>query len=329
MSAVQLHTINTNLLVALDALLKTSSVTGAAKRLGVSPSAVSHSLRQLRELLDDPLLVRTQRGLRPTERAKALGPPLARALNDLELALGALSAFDLAIAQRRFVVAAPDFIGTELLTRVIDRTWKSAPGLDLDLLPSARNAEGWRLENGEIDLLVGALLDPATRTLRQDLYDERFVVIARRDHPDIQGSVSLKQFAQWPHALVGIDDRYVPERSWVATELAKHGLARRVAIRERYFIGVANTVASTDLISPVPHTLASWAQRRFGVQVLAPPIALPQYVEQMVWHPRSDRDPAHAWLRERITEAARDMAADRPQPVGPDWEGPVPHIAQD
>lgn len=331
MSEIHLRAINVNLLVALDALLKTSSVTEAARRSGVSPSAMSHTLRQLRELFEDPLLVRTQHGLKLTARAEALAPALSRALGDLERALVQDADFDPASAVRRFVLAAPDFIGTELLTHVAQHTWRDCPGLDLDLLPSNRRAEAWRLESGEVDAVVGAVIDDVARVDRLPLYSERFVLIARRDHPHLaRHGVTAASIAALPHVLIGINDRYVHGESWVDMELARRGLSRRVVLRQRYFVSVVRTVASTELISIVPNTLARWAERQLPVAVHEVPIALPTYTEELLWHAANTHDPGHRWLRERLAEAARALVLRTPDREAPEqWEGPVPSVQLD
>lgn len=331
MSSIQLRAINVNLLVALDALLKTSSVTEAARRSGVTPSAMSHTLRQLRELFEDPLLVRTQHGLRLTPRAEALAPALSRALGELERALVQDATFDPSKAERRFVVAAPDFIGTELLTHVARHCAEHCPGLDLDLLPSNRRAEAWRLESGEVDAVVGAILDDMARVELQPLYRERFVLIARRGHPELaRTGPSPAAIAALPHVLIGINDRYVHGDSWVDQQLAERGLARRVVLRQRYFVSVVRTVAETELVSIVPNTLARWAARTAEVEVHEVPFALPTYEEHLAWSAVNTHDPAHRWLRERLVEAARALVARTPAREAPRaWEGPVPAVQLD
>jgi len=139
--------------------------------------------------------------------------------------------------------------------------------------------------------------------------------------------MSLEAFVQRPHALVSIDDHYDPKDSWVDQTLARKGLKRRVAYRSRYFMGVAEAVASSDLISVVPHTLAQWASERWPLQVVEAPLAMPTYFEEMLWHERFEHDRVHAWLRERIVAAAAVIAARYPcgEPQKR-WQGPISYV---
>lgn len=136
MDRFELANFNLNLLVALDALLDERSVSGAAKRTRVTPSAMSHSLAELRALLDDPLLVRSGRAMVLTPRAEALGPPLRTLLLDTKRLLAGGTTFDPATAERRFVIAAPDFLATLLLPPLLRAIALEAPGIALEIVPS-------------------------------------------------------------------------------------------------------------------------------------------------------------------------------------------------
>jgi len=326
MSLVQLRGINTNLLIALDALLQTHSVTEAAHQLSVTPSAASHSLRQLRELLGDPLLVRGQRGLRPTPLAESLRGPLRRALVDLQRVLQPDAALEPERMERRFVIAAPDFLGSQVAAAAA-RLTEAWPNVLLDVMPSERRGNAWRLETGEFDLCLGAVLDiPGARI--EKLFLEHHVCIAAKDHPRVRGHMSLDQYARERHALIGIDDTYEPRATWVDQVLADHGLVRRVSLRSRFFVGVATAVAASELISTVPSHLARWAEASFPLQIMPTPIDLPDYPEQMAYHPRFEHDPAHRWLREIIRRAAADVHARYGRPEDLSGRG-VAHSATD
>lgn len=326
MSELQLKAINVNLLVALDALIRTSSVTLAARNLGVTPSAMSHTLRQLRELLEDPLLVRGQRGMTLTPRAMAIGPALGRALTDLERSVQHAAEFDPSAAVRRFRVAAPDFAGTQLTLAVARSILHTAPGLDLDVVPSERIGNTWRLETGDLDILVGAVVREHPQIRRRNLYPERFLLIANTEL-ELSDEMSLAEFVAIPHALISIDDHYDPETSWVDQTLRREGLSRRVAYRSRYFVSVAEAVARMPILSVVPSTLARWAAERFPLQVREAPLAMPTYFEELLWHQRFDNDPVHAWLRERMVEAATAISERYPVGEAPKlWTGPVSYV---
>jgi len=182
MARLELANFNLNLLVALDGLLSQRSVTAAAKRVRVTPSAMSHSLSELRELLGDPLLVRSGRGMVLTPRAEALVGPLHTLLVDAERLLQGGAAFDPATTERRFVIAATDFLTTLLLPPLLEVIAREAPGITLELVPTARRGNAWLLETGDLDIALGAIVDDAPGIRRMDLFTEGFVPVAQGHH---------------------------------------------------------------------------------------------------------------------------------------------------
>ena len=154
MGSVELGSFNLNLLLALDALLTERSVTAAARRVGVTPSAMSHSLAELRELLDDALLVRSGREMLLTPRAQALVTPLHQLLGDAQRLLGGGASFEPETAERRFVIAAPDFLATLLLPPLLAAIGRNAPRISIEIVPSTRRGNAWLLESGDLDLAL-------------------------------------------------------------------------------------------------------------------------------------------------------------------------------
>ncbi|HVU50073.1 MAG TPA: LysR family transcriptional regulator [Polyangia bacterium] len=303
MSRLDLANVNLNLLVALDGLLGHRSVTGAAKKVRVTPSAMSHSLSELRELLDDPLLVRSGRGMVLTPRAEALVGPLHTVLGDVERILRGGASFEPATASRHFVIAAPDFLATLLLPQLVAAAAREAPGISLEIVPSARRGNAWLLETGEVDLALGAIVDEAPGIRRLDLCTEGFACAARRGHPDIDGALDLATYVKTPHLLITLGDDAGP--TWIDEALAKLGKRRRVAARVRYFMAAPLVVARTDLLLTGPSMLVRYFAELVPLQVLRPPLDLPTYPEEAYWHERFDGDPAHAWLRALVKETAR------------------------
>lgn len=208
-------------------------------------------------------------------------------------------------ARRRFAIAAPDFVGERLVAGLVGeiRRW---PGVMIDLLPSDRLGNAAGLDSGTIDLALGAVVPEMDRVERLDLYEERFVCIVAADHP--LRELDVEAFTRWPHGLVGLDDAYDPRTIWVDQQLAARGVQRHVAFRSRYFVGLSSAVAASELVARVPLTLARWAAERWPLRLLPPPLPLPSYQEQAMWHERMSSNPAHRWLREQLTEVARAHA---------------------
>ena len=303
MERLELASFNLNLLVALDALLGERSVAAAAKLTRVTPSAMSHSLAELRELLADPLLVRSGRAMVLTPRAEALGPALRKVLLDAKRLLAGGTTFDPATAERRFVLAAPDFLATLLLPPLLRAIASQAPGIVLEIVPSARRGNAWLLETGEFDLALGAIVDHSPGIRRMDLCTEGFLCAARKGHPVIRGKLDLAAYVETPHLVITLGDDAAP--TWVDQALAKLGQRRRVAVRVRYFMAAPLVIAESDLVLTGPSMLVRYFARLVPLQVLTPPIELPTYPEEAYWHQRFDDDPAHAWLRGLVRDTAR------------------------
>jgi DNA-binding transcriptional LysR family regulator len=303
MTRVDLADVNLNLLVALDALLHERGVTGAARRAHVTPSAMSHSLAELRELLGDALLVRVGRGMVPTPRAEALAGPLHRLLLDAQSIVRHRAAFDPPTADRTFVIAAPDFLTALILPSLVAEIARQAPRVTLDMVPTTRRGNAWLLETGELDLALGAVVDDAPGIRRLDLCTEGFACAVRKGHPTIDGTLTLEQYVRTPHLLITLGDSAQP--TWIDEALAKLRRRRQVAVRVRHFMVAPLIVARTDLLMTGPSMLIRHFAELVPLQVLPPPIPLPTYPEEMYWHERFDADPAHRWLRELIQRAAQ------------------------
>ena len=307
MDRFELANFNLNLLVALDALLGERSVAAAAKLARVTPSAMSHSLAELRGLLGDPLLVRSGRAMLLTPRAEALGPPLRKVLLDAKRLLAGGTTFEPATAERRFVIAAPDFLATLLLPSLLAAIAREAPGVVLDVVPSVRRGNAWLLETGELDLALGAIVDHTPAIRRMDLCTEGFACAARKGHPAIAGKLDLRTYVATPHLVITLGDDIAP--TWIDQALAKLGKRRRVALRVRYFMAAPLVIAESDLLLTAPSMLIRYFARLVPLQVLAPPIELPTYPEEAYWHGRFDDDPAHAWLRALVKKTAHSFGS--------------------
>ena len=302
-----LSNVNLNLLVALDALLVTRSVSEAARRARVTKSAMSHSLSALRALFEDPLLVRIAGRMQLTPRAESLKQPLGQVLGDVTKILEGFGPFDPARAERRFVIAAPDFFSTLILPPLLEAIRNEAPGIELSVVPSARRGNAWMLETGELDLALGAVLDDAPGMRRSVLCTETFACAVRAGHPDIGDALSLDDYTHIPHLMITLGDDEQP--TWIDEALAKRGRSRRVAVRVRYFMAAPLVIARSDLLLTAPAMLIDYFSKLVPLKVFRPPIALPSYAEEAYWHERYDGDPAHRWLRELLVRVTAKLGS--------------------
>jgi len=299
--------LNLTHLRALDALLAERSVTRAAQRLGLTQSAVSHALRGLRHVLDDPLLVRGTGGMVPTAHAEALAAPLHRALRELESALATSPGFDPATTRRTFTLAMGDGYTLTVLPALLRALRTEAPGIDVDVRPAPGGLPGPALARGDVDLALGVATPPGAELRTRALFDDDFAVMVRHDHPEIDDHIDLDTYCRLPHALMspsgsgpGVMDRLLGEL----------GRSRRVVLRIRYFLAAPLVVADSDLILTGPRRQLEAMARIAPVRILDPPLASPTFTHRMLWHARAHDDPGHRWLR-RTLRAAVDARSQR------------------
>jgi DNA-binding transcriptional LysR family regulator len=303
MHDVHLRDLDLNLLVVLRALIAERSVTRAAAEVGLSQPAMSHALARLRTALGDQLLVRTPRGMEPTPRAKAIAEPLERALANLREAVNAPTAFDPKRARRGFRIATDDYLELVLMPQLLARLWLEAPGINVRILNSSGRS-GHDLAEGRIDLIIDPVsaFGPLPGAYSQRIIEERFVCVVRADHPRVRKRLTLDTFVALPQALVAPGGR---PGSIVDAALAKRGLRRRVALEIPHFLAAPHIVRHTDVILTIGERIAQ--AMADGLRILAPPIELPRFTVETIWHERHHADPAHTWFRHVVAEVAKEL----------------------
>ena len=303
MHSLPLTSIDVNLLVVLRALLAERHVTRAAARVGLSQSATSHALSRLRELYEDPLLVRSGRTLQLTPRASSLLPLLERGLSDLQHTLTGEAAFEAGTAERAFTIGMADYMQAILMGPLLRRLASKAPRVDLSVV----SFPNWRdlVEAGRIDLALTVSGDPPPSTFSvQELFADDFMCMVRRGHPLIKKKLSLADYLKLRHIVVAPSGT---TGSLVDTELERRGLSRRIALRVSNFLIAPIVVCKTDFINTMPTRLARQAAKDYPLQLLPTPFPLPSFGLRMSWHPRLDNDPAQRWLRESLIAVCRHL----------------------
>lgn len=301
--------VDLNLLVALDALLAERSVTAAARRLGLSPSAMSRTLARLRAATGDQLLVQAGRTLVPTPYAEELGgrvPALAReAQAVLRPATGRL---DLAALDRTFTLRAGegfvDLLSGPLAAAVI----QAAPHVRLRFAPKP-DKDAQALRDGSIDLEIGVVGPSAPEVRTQLLFRDRFIGICRVGHPLLAGDgVTAERYAACRHVVASRrGEAFGP----VDEALARLGLTRDVVLVVPAYTNALQVAYNSDLVALAPrlslgNALTSNRAADAGLQGFDLPVPTPEIAISAQWHPRMDGDPAHRWLRQTVTAVCRD-----------------------
>ncbi len=307
---MNLRRLDLNLLVIFDALIIERNVTRAARRVGISQPAFSNALSRLRHYLKDELFIRGPDGMRPTSRALELAPELHQALVQIETMLDP-SSFDPATAERTFSIDANDYIVTTSIAPLMQRLARSAPGIDVRILPPAGRALE-RLEAREVEFAVGAFGDIPDRYGVEILDDNAFVCMMRPDHPLARGKLDIARYATAKHLLITPRG----DASGFADEvLARQGLRRRIALTVNQFTVAPAIVANSDLIVTLPKRIADLYAPLFGLKMRCSPVPVPEMYSriELIWHKRLGLHPALAWFREVLKEVIIEYTA-RPLP---------------
>ena len=287
-----------NLLVTLDVLLAEGSVAGAARRLRLSPSAMSRALARLRETTGDPLLVRAGRGLVPTPRAQELAASVGRIVQDAEAALRPAEVLDLTRLVRTFTLRAREGFVETFGPALIDRVSRDAPGVQLRFVPKL-DKDSTPLRDGTVDLetgVAGGTIGPEVRT--QALVRDHYIGAVRIGHSLSEGEVTAARYAAGRHVAAA---RRLAGLLPVDEALRALGLERRIVTYVSGFSAALSLARATDLVATVPerHT----ATLRDGLHSFPLPVPAPEFTVSLLWHPRLDADPAHRWLRGCVREA--------------------------
>ena len=289
-----------NLLTTLDVLLAEASVAGAARRLQLSPSAMSRALARLRAATGDPLLVRAGRGLVATPRAIELRDVVSHLVRDAEAVLRPAEKIDLKKLTRSFTLRASEGFAESYGPALLARIAKDTPGVTLRFLPKT-DRESSALRDGRVDLETGVIAGttgPEVRT--QALFRDRFIGVTRKGHRLSKGKATLVRYAAEHHVVVS---RHGTGQGPIDEPLKLLKLERRTAVVVGGFATAIAMARGSDLVASVPerHTGAL----RDGMFSFSLPFAAPQILISMMWHPRLDADVAHRWLRSCV----RDVCA--------------------
>ncbi|VXB70533.1 LysR family transcriptional regulator [Pseudomonas sp. 8AS] len=294
-------TFDLNLLRVLDALLRERNVSRAAERLALSQPAVSNALGRLRDLLDDPLLVRVGRAMQPTPRALALETPIRDALQRIEQSLGEGAPFDPASSRQRFRIAVTDYVELILMPRLLAVLAERAPGLQIDIQHLSPSLPAEALDKGELDLVLGRFEQVPARFQRQQWVSETLQLVARREHPQLAAGLDLDGFLGLRHLWVHGGQT----RGMVDQWLGEQGLARNILYTTPNYLQAAHIVASSELVAVLPSRLAHYFAGLLPLQLHALPFEVGPFHLDIVSLGLRQRDAALQWLIEQIVVLGR------------------------
>jgi DNA-binding transcriptional LysR family regulator len=293
-----------NLLVALDALLAERNVTRAAERLSLGQPATSAALRRLRRMFDDPLLVRRGRVMELTPLAQALIVPVREVLQGIGGLLSIRPEFNPERDERSFSLISSDYVALVLLRPLLARLDTVAPNVRVSMFPITMPFRAM-LGRGEVDLVLFPIeVDPGMEAFpHRTLFSERYVCTVWNQHPDVGDEITLEMLSSLPYLAY----THVQLASSVETQLDAAGVERRQEVSTQSFVVSPLMQRGTRLVALLHERLARALQDAAELRILEPPLPLKPITEMMFWHPRSEDDPAHRWLREEVAAMAANI----------------------
>ena len=297
---IALASLDLNLLVVFDAILKDRNITLAARRVGLSQPAMSSALARLRRTFNDPLFVRTALGMQPTPYAQLLAPPIQRACELVVSSLSIGTDFEPASSTRTFTFYMSDIGQGIFLPKLVAALEQRAPRVRVKVLRVPERGAQEAMAAGDVDLAVGLFPDFRAGFFQQRLYRDEFVCLVRADHPTARPNMPAKAFAELRHvavASVGTGHEAAIERAFT-----QQRQRRRVALTIPHFMALPSIVARSDCIVTVPGRLAHAFEGFPGIRAIAPSIAIEPFEIRQHWHERYHQDPANKWIRGVIAE---------------------------
>lgn len=297
LSTTELRRLDLTLLLVFLGLVRHRKALDVAAELGLTQSAISQSLRRLRDIFGDELFLRRPHGMEPTATALALEAPVAAAVDALRGALGAARAFDPATATGLVRIAALDAEQAVLIPRLAARLLRLAPGLTLSVLPLGRGAAMEALTEGRADLVLGYVWDRPESVSGAPLYEESFLVAGRPDALPRAPHISLDEYCAADHVLIspGGDLRGV-----VDGQLEAMGRSRRVVLGLPAFLPALAAVAASGALVTLPARVAQSFAPGFGLVTAETPIPVRTFPVSVFWHRRNDADPRTSWFRQQL-----------------------------
>ena len=313
---MNLTRVDLNLLVYLDVLLREKNVTRAAEQLGITQPALSNGLKRLRDLFQDPLLVRTSEGMTPTERANELQPQVRNILASVELAVLPTAEFDAPSSTRNFRIMASDYAECTVLAPLLAKLRELAPNVSIDILtPSDVSFEV--LEQGKIDMAINRFDQLPQSFHQQSVWRDSFACLMSVNNPALE-HFDLAAYLAAEHIWVsktgmgvgrGMSSRDTQRLGWVDEQLAEIGHKRSIRVFTRHYLASGVLASQPDLIATLPNQMAKVFAHDKRLAVKKPPFMIIPIELKIAWSPLLQHDPGHQWLRRLIVDLRKEIIA--------------------
>lgn len=311
---MNINKIDLNLLIYLDVLLRECNVTRSANKLNITQPAMSNGLKRLRDLLGDPLLVRTSEGMKPTEKALRLQPIVRKVLLELEEALQPEADFNEKTSTRVFRIMASDYAASTVIPRLLTRLRENAPGITIDIMTPS-DVTFHDVEAGKIDMAINRFEELPQSFHEKSVWLDTFVCMMAADNP-IAKNFTLETYLEAQHIWVsktgfgvgvGMDPTDVQKLGWVDEALQRQGRKRTIRVFTRSYHTAMHLALEQDLIATLPRKVALINRNNPDLVILEPPFAIPPIELKMIWSPLLHHDASHIWFRKQVIELANEL----------------------
>jgi len=311
---MNINKMDLNLLVSLDVLLREKNVPRAANQLNITQPAMSNGLKRLRDLLNDPILVRTSDGMVPTERARELAPVVRGVLLTLEETLQPNKDFEPLHSQRVFRIMASDYAASTLIPALLKKMRVQAPHTSLDIMTPS-DVTFHDVENGKVDMAINRFDQLPQSFHQKTVWRDSFSCLINAQNPVLK-NFNLDSYLKAQHIWVsktgfgvgvGMDPKDVQKLGWVDEALAKLGKQRSISVFTRNYHVAMHLAVGIDLIATLPSRAAKLYEKDPTMAIMDPPFAIPSIELKMIWSPLLHQDASHIWFRRLIVETADEL----------------------
>ena len=300
---IKLQQLDLNLLIALDVLIEEAGVSKAAERLNMSQSTMSYSLKKLRTILDDDILIRTSRQMEVTPYAREIGDRLKQILVEIQGTLLEKETFDPISSDETFRIALSDYTEATIGTNLIQAITTQAPNIRIRINNLNKETVMDALDENRVDLAIDTHLSLKSWHVSEDLYREEFVCVLGGD--DAVDEMSLNDYVARKHILVSLRDDFEGASDRI---LERQQQSRRVVWSTSHFMSVPFLLDNSDCVALLPRRMAEQCAKTMSLRIFPPPIPVEGFTVSMVWHQRKNNSPQHQWLRQQILDSTVAIA---------------------
>lgn len=306
---------DTHLLRVFTILMNERSVSRSATRLNQSQPAISSALKRLREIFDDPLLIKDKQRMVPTERALQLEASVRVVLGEIDALLSPGDVFDPATTRQTFRIGTPDYLAPPLMAAVVHYLRTTAPGARMLLQPLGPDYDyDSALADGKLDVVIGNWPQPPEHLRTTLLLEDEIVCLVDRDHPGA-GGMRPSDYLEGSHVVPLLYSGL--QRGVVETHLATQRLTRAPTVTVPYFAMAPHLLPGTDLIFTTSRHFALHFAAMLPLAVVPSPIVFPPMRFYQLWHGRNQHAPGHIWFRSLLSAVMRTASATRHLRVSP------------